>query len=102
MRNADAIAVPRHRRHIGNDKDRRRILRRAQKCEDRVGAIVSHRPHEPGGLAIALMQCRLAAVEPIEIAYHALNAGVRWIIDQKASRDRDRGSIRALARIRCP
>ena len=61
-RHADAIAVPRHRRHVADDQDRGiAFATLAQEGEDRIGAIVADQPAEALGLGVAPMQGRFAA-----------------------------------------
>src|ERR1700710_1242834 len=62
-RNADAIAVPRHGRHVADDEDRHIALGTlTQKGEDRIHAIVADQPAEAFRYRIPSMQSRLACV----------------------------------------
>src|SRR6185312_1104475 len=80
---ADAIAVPRHRRHIADDQHRRRIGGVAYEREHRIGAVVADRPLKAGPVAVALMQRQMRSVECIEIADEVLDAGMRGIIERR-------------------
>ena len=102
---ADPVAVARHRREVERrrhdgplrpspvaQRGRRRCARRRGSRSTRI------RP----GFEVELVQGRLLAVEPVQVADPALHPDVRGVAPGGASRARRRGSTRATGRTRRP
>ncbi len=81
MRNADPDSSDAAPATYCRPRERRGALpSMAQKCEDRIGAIVTDQPLKAAWLNIALMQGGLGLVKLIEITEELLHASVRALV----------------------
>src|SRR5579872_5398892 len=78
---ANPISGARHRRQIAYHQDRRRIVTaQAQESEDRIRPVIPDHPAEPSIDRVALIKCRFARVDAVELAHQPLDTRAQRIL----------------------